>query len=417
MARIRRSKTEKRSMHRQHASLLEALAISQLANADDDDKTLLGLAIGVLALEESKLARTQKYGSRGSYDQLKSNDFYEVLLHRSSECQFKAWFWMTQEAFWHVHDLVHHDPIFISTGKHPQRAVHYQLSTFLCHLGGESGIKVASVMSIAEGTAYLYFDRNGHLAWPGERRQDFLSSEMTEWGFPGCIGIADGSYILLMYKPIKNGYAYWCCKKYYALIVQATCDHRAIFTSYDFGWPGSVQDSCVFKNSHLWQHRDEYFRTHEYILVDKASMTLHNLFEGFGDDPTTIKGFNGREEEDVVEVRGEGPAQMLGDLNEDDLYRVVPPAQLQAFPPSATSQGLDALATDLPEPTRLHNSIMSRSSEAVSPKLSGSVDDDFHSFFFWFPSLSEIESWDLTLVAKVQFEPKVQFRFSLAPIF
>ena len=54
------------------------------------------------------------------------------------------------------------------------------------------------------------------------------------------------------------------------LIIQATCDHRAIFTSYDFGWPGSVQDSRVFKNSHLWRHKDEYFGEHEYILVDKG---------------------------------------------------------------------------------------------------------------------------------------------------
>ncbi|KAH7921581.1 hypothetical protein BV22DRAFT_1019071 [Leucogyrophana mollusca] len=193
---------------------------------------------------------------------------------------------MTREAFWHVHGLICDNLIFLSTSNRPQRPVRYQLATFLCRLGAESGIKTAGVMSIAEGTVYLYCTRvcqalreirNQHLAWPGERRRDFLSAEMSEWGFPGCIGIADGSYIRLMNKPQVNGYAYWCRKKFYAFTIQATCDHRVIFTSYDFGWPGSVQDSRVFKNSHLWQHKEDYFRSHEYILVDKGAVCSYSI--------------------------------------------------------------------------------------------------------------------------------------------
>jgi hypothetical protein len=65
------------------------------------------------------------------------------------------------------------------------------------------------------------------------------------------------------------------------------------------------------------------FNIRDMFHIIEASMILHNLLEELGDDPTTIKGFNGREDDDVVEVRGEGPAQMLGgSLNEDDLYRV-----------------------------------------------------------------------------------------------
>ncbi|KAG1811730.1 uncharacterized protein BJ212DRAFT_1448307 [Suillus subaureus] len=160
------------------------------------------------------------------------------------------------ESFWHVHNLIHVDPIFVSTCNHPQHPVYYQLATFLCCLGAKSGLKTAGVMSIAKGSV-------AHLAWPGGQRRQFLSGEMADWGFPGCIGIADdnGSYIHLENKPTENGFAYWCCKKFYA----ATCDHQAIFTSYDFGWPGSVQDSQA---AYFWQH--------EYILVDKGTL-LRNL--------------------------------------------------------------------------------------------------------------------------------------------
>ncbi|KAI0056073.1 hypothetical protein BV25DRAFT_1921309 [Artomyces pyxidatus] len=161
----------------------------------------------------------------------------------------------------------------------------------------------------------------------------------------------------------------------YAFIIQATVDHRAIFTSYDFGWPGA-----------------QYFEPHEYILVDKgypltqftirpftdtdftadaaeshrrkmfnkklsslrifvehafgrlkgrfpglrpmtgrhltemyrtieALMIIHNILESINDDPATIRGFNGAEDPDVDFVRGEAPDRLDADMDEDELYR------------------------------------------------------------------------------------------------
>ncbi|KAG2088364.1 uncharacterized protein F5147DRAFT_527218, partial [Suillus discolor] len=133
---------------------------------------------------------------------------------------------MHRDSFWHLHNLISGDPIFVSTSNRPQRPVYYQLATFLCRLGAESGLKTAGVMSIAEGSVYIYCYRvcqaiqnirSAHLAWPGEQRRQFLSAEMAGWGFPGCIGIADGSYICLENKPTENGFAYWCRKKFYAV--------------------------------------------------------------------------------------------------------------------------------------------------------------------------------------------------------
>ena len=133
---------------------------------------------------------------------------------------------MTRDAFWHLRDCICDDPIFISTCNRPQRPVKYQLATFLCRMGAESALKTACVMSIAEGTVYLYSGRvcrafrnirDQHLAWPGIQRRGFLSHEMSEWGFPGCVSIGDGSYIHLVNRPIRNGYAFWCRKKCYAV--------------------------------------------------------------------------------------------------------------------------------------------------------------------------------------------------------
>ena len=56
--------------------------------------------------------------------------------------------------------------------------------------------------------------------------------------------------------------------------MQAVCDHNGIFTDYDLGWPGCVQDSTVFKLSDVWIERAIRFASDEYILVDKGSYSF-----------------------------------------------------------------------------------------------------------------------------------------------
>ena len=163
-------------------------------------------------------------------------------------------------------------------------------------MGVETALKTVAVMSIAEGTVFLYTKhvcrafqnfRDQHLAWPGVQQCAFLSQEMSEWGFPGCISIGDGSYVFLVHRPRRNGYTFWCRKKCYAV-------YNSISTHLDCLWQIKTvyhssnlwslrnlyilwfrvarfhADSWVFKNSHLWKHKAEYFEEHEYILVDKG---------------------------------------------------------------------------------------------------------------------------------------------------
>jgi hypothetical protein len=135
---------------------------------------------------------------------------------------------LSRESFDHVLDLIKSDPVFQSTGKKPQRPVKYQLAAFLCHVGGEDAAKTGDITSIAEGTSYLYIPRvtralrnlrSSFLAWPGPERREYLKDAMGEWGFPGCIGICDGTFLRLLHKPWKQGWSYWCRKKYYAVSI------------------------------------------------------------------------------------------------------------------------------------------------------------------------------------------------------
>lgn len=131
-----------------------------------------------------------------------------------------------QANFWHLHDCIKHNPIFQSTGRKPQRPVWYQLAAFLLRYGYDPTLKTAEQSCMSEGSVYNYCDcvvqafrdiRREHLAWPGPERRSFLKAEMAEYGFPGCIGIVDGTLIRLMDKPSIDGEVYFCRKKFYAV--------------------------------------------------------------------------------------------------------------------------------------------------------------------------------------------------------
>lgn len=133
---------------------------------------------------------------------------------------------MERDSFWYLHHLIEDDPVFQSTGRKPQRPSWHQLATFLIRYGEDPAMKSAKIAGIAEGTVYNYCDRvvqafrnirAHHLAWPGKERRAFLKYEMADYGFPGCIGIVDGTLIPLQNKPLENGEVYWCRKKFYAV--------------------------------------------------------------------------------------------------------------------------------------------------------------------------------------------------------
>ena len=133
---------------------------------------------------------------------------------------------MDRDAFWDLHQLIRNDPVFLSKGHRPQRSPLIQLATFMCYVGGESGIKTAAFTAIAEGTVWLYTRRvtrairklhDQFISWPGNGDHDQISTVMGFQGFPGCLGSCDGSYLRSASKPKENGYAYYCHKGFYAV--------------------------------------------------------------------------------------------------------------------------------------------------------------------------------------------------------
>lgn len=55
-----------------------------------------------------------------------------------------------------------------------------------------------------------------------------------------------------------------------------------------------------------------------YNMIE-ALLIIHNILEARNDDPNTIEGFNGAEADDVDEIRGDAPPDLI-DPDEDALY-------------------------------------------------------------------------------------------------
>ena len=133
---------------------------------------------------------------------------------------------MDREAFWELNDLIKTDEVYQSRGRKPQQAPYIQLATFLCRVGGDTGLKAASFAAIAEGTVShhtirtsfaLRSHRDEFIHWPNVNARDWISAWFAAYGFPGCTGLGDATYLESAVKPLENGYAFYCRKGFYAV--------------------------------------------------------------------------------------------------------------------------------------------------------------------------------------------------------
>lgn len=71
---------------------------------------------------------------------------------------------------------------------------------------------------------------------------------------------------------------YKCRKLHYAVVLQAICDADLRFMDCYAGYPGSVGDYRIFRNSDIYKEVErnvqDFFPDDEFIIGDKAYPTL-----------------------------------------------------------------------------------------------------------------------------------------------
>jgi len=107
-----------------------------------------------------------------------------------------------------------------------------------------------------------------------------IAQSFEDGGMPGTIGAIDGTFIKIK-APSVDPESYNCRKKFYALQLQIVCDNNMVLTDVLAGWPGSVHDSRVLRNSSLFATSGNKFPGDYHIIGDGGYPLLRWLMTPF----------------------------------------------------------------------------------------------------------------------------------------
>lgn len=112
------------------------------------------------------------------------------------------------------------------------------------------------------------------ICWPLEERKTVIKNKFLQLaGVSGVVGAIDGTYVHIK-APVDNPQAYINRKCFHGITLQAICDADRKFLDCFTGYPSSVSDIRVFRNSDFYNTAMEdphrYFGENEYIIGDKA---------------------------------------------------------------------------------------------------------------------------------------------------
>lgn len=112
------------------------------------------------------------------------------------------------------------------------------------------------------------------IVWPNqEKRRDIVLGFERIGGIRGVVGAIDGTYIRIK-TPREHPTSYTCRKFFSAITLQGICDNNLLFLDCFTGYPGSVADIRIFRNSDIYDqlknNRNLYLDDDQFIIGDKA---------------------------------------------------------------------------------------------------------------------------------------------------
>lgn len=213
----------------------------------------------------------------------KCRNFLVDVLPFYDDARFQVIARVNRQTFEYIYHEIKNDDVFSGPNSFKQFPVKIQLLITLYKLGasGEGGTldKISKFVGIGDGgTANKITCRvfeailklkSKYLFWPNEEERKEIIVE-TRNEMPHCIGYVDGCEVKLSEKPCDDGESYFSRKQQYSIKLQAVCDYRLKIRHIVVGYPGSVHDSRIYRESSLSINLENYFNNNEYILGDSA---------------------------------------------------------------------------------------------------------------------------------------------------
>jgi hypothetical protein len=106
------------------------------------------------------------------------------------------------------------------------------------------------------------------IKWPDQQSRDEPSIRLP--GFPGCIGLIDGTLGKIR-RPFRNPeHCRWFNgrKRMNSMNSTVIVDHDGLFTRVDPGYPGSFHDVTILRSSDLYRNWREYLNISLTLMKD-----------------------------------------------------------------------------------------------------------------------------------------------------
>ncbi|XP_021340220.1 putative nuclease HARBI1 [Mizuhopecten yessoensis] len=184
-------------------------------------------------------------------------------MDRFDDREFKRDFRITRNTF----DILLNEvvPHIESTdrpcGRDPLKPNH-KLLIFLWYMANQDcmreisrlfNVSKSSVFSCVREVSFaLCNEMQKYIHWPDQTEQDEAAEEIkNSTGIPGVVGFIDGTHIRL--SSVPNGDSGYIDRKGFpSLQLQVVVSHNMLIIDAYVGWPGSVHDARVYKNSPLF---------------------------------------------------------------------------------------------------------------------------------------------------------------------
>jgi hypothetical protein len=170
---------------------------------------------------------------------LKSQEFVLQFFDVMPDKQFRGMTRMDKPAFFSLVSMIESHSVFQNFAAIQQAPVQWQLAVTLDRLGHNGNASCLNHMiptwGVSNGSLVNFTKRcfvalqyalKGFLKWPNRSERQTLSSEFAKKGFPGCVGLIDGTYIPLSQRPKEGGECYYDRKSRYSINTQIICDHN-----------------------------------------------------------------------------------------------------------------------------------------------------------------------------------------------
>ncbi|XP_067056494.1 putative nuclease HARBI1 [Acropora muricata] len=229
--------------------------------------------------------------------------YVEEVVANLSDDRFKRNFRLSRGTFEWLMESLKNCPELIpqNIGKGGRAAVPLEKQLLLTHelLGNQIPFRMVSEKyDLTESSTHRCFHRictaiKNHLTptiifW--SRVEDMAEQEAAfeeHRGFPGVLGAIDGCHIPIS-APRFCSENYVNRKGWHSVNLQAVCNHDLKFINCYAGWPGSVHDARVLRNSPLFRDATAdpnlLFPGNRHILGDSAYPLADWLLTPYGDN-------------------------------------------------------------------------------------------------------------------------------------